>query len=411
MTHKAQSTGANKFGVFKQGKSPCYFVRIMFKGKRRKFSTQRTRKSEAEDKARAIMADLRSRGWEETISIHGLRKDSIPTNPTIDEFCKLYEELSTGFDKDLRKATTARYTRELRRICTRQKVSKIGSLDKSKIESFKLKYLNDAQKDQRDSDKAKRSLNGILRNAGSLFSKQALEGFQKRGLIIDNPFLGTKTKGIKLKAYSPLAREILNKIWEDAPKLRDGYPKKAEKVDNEFKHANLSAYLILLLELGLGLRRNEADKAEWTWISENREGNPVCEIRETSCFRPKSGRNRTVPIQTELYQALKEYQKDEDRFIIPSDCDTPDADLKNPTYYKYRCDNDHRVLVKWLKWKGVDDPKPCHRLRKEFGSNVATSLSLFYAQKYLGHSSPQVTSDYYAALTDLPAVQSFTPQS
>jgi len=41
-------------------------------------------------------------------------------------------------------------------------------------------------------------------------------------------------------------------------------------------------------------------------------------------------------------------------------------------------------------------------LRKEFGSYVATSFSLFHAQKLLGHSSPSVTSDYYAGLTGLP---------
>jgi len=41
-------------------------------------------------------------------------------------------------------------------------------------------------------------------------------------------------------------------------------------------------------------------------------------------------------------------------------------------------------------------------MRKEFGSYVATSFSRFHAQKLLGHSSPNVTSDYYAGLTALP---------
>jgi integrase len=52
--------------------------------------------------------------------------------------------------------------------------------------------------------------------------------------------------------------------------------------------------------------------------------------------------------------------------------------------------------------KGIVDDKPCHLLRKEFGSYVATSFGLFYAQKLLGHSSPEVTSSYYAGLTNLP---------
>ena len=47
---------------------------------------------------------------------------------------------------------------------------------------------------------------------------------------------------------------------------------------------------------------------------------------------------------------------------------------------------------------------PLHRLRKQFGSEVATGFGLFAAQKLLGHSSPMVTAKYYAAQTELPAL-------
>lgn len=36
---------------------------------------------------------------------------------------------------------------------------------------------------------------------------------------------------------------------------------------------------------------------------------------------------------------------------------------------------------------------------------VATCFCLFHAQKLLGHSTPAVTSAYYASLTDLPHLQ------
>lgn len=36
---------------------------------------------------------------------------------------------------------------------------------------------------------------------------------------------------------------------------------------------------------------------------------------------------------------------------------------------------------------------------------VATCFSLFHAQKLLVHSTPAVTSAYYASLTDLPYLQ------
>ena len=36
---------------------------------------------------------------------------------------------------------------------------------------------------------------------------------------------------------------------------------------------------------------------------------------------------------------------------------------------------------------------------------MATSFSLFHAQKLLGHSTPAVTAAYYASLTDLPHLE------
>ncbi len=38
-------------------------------------------------------------------------------------------------------------------------------------------------------------------------------------------------------------------------------------------------------------------------------------------------------------------------------------------------------------------------------NRVATSFSQLHAQKLLGHSTPAVTSAYYASLTDLPELQ------
>ncbi|MEA3188514.1 MAG: hypothetical protein QOD99_2344, partial [Chthoniobacter sp.] len=59
----------------------------------------------------------------------------------------------------------------------------------------------------------------------------------------------------------------------------------------------------------------------------------------------------------------------------------------------------------WLRAQGIKDAKPCHLLRKEFGSYVANAFGLFHAQKFLGHSSPAVTSSYYAGLIDLPELK------
>ena len=65
-----------------------------------------------------------------------------------------------------------------------------------------------------------------------------------------------------------------------------------------------------------------------------------------------------------------------------------------------------RIANTWLRERGVEAGEargnPLHRLRKQFGSEVATAFGLFNAQKLLGHSSPTTTAKYYAAQTNLP---------
>ena len=72
----------------------------------------------------------------------------------------------------------------------------------------------------------------------------------------------------------------------------------------------------------------------------------------------------------------------------------------------YRCRETLRIVNTWLRERGVEANEargnPLHRLRKQFGSEVATAFGLFNAQKLLGHSSPTTTAKYYAAQTNLP---------
>ena len=58
-------------------------------------------------------------------------------------------------------------------------------------------------------------------------------------------------------------------------------------------------------------------------------------------------------------------------------------------------------MNQWVQERGAES---FHTLRKEFGALVATSRGLFAASKILGHSSPQVTLNHYAAYLDVQAV-------
>lgn len=411
MGNKEQSSGANVFRLSKQKGSRYYSIRLMYRGKRRRFSTEQTTIKDARAKARAIMADIQSRGFEEAVSIHSKRRAEVPSNPSIAEFADLYRAVSTEFDRSPTRPTRERYIRSLIRIAEFAKVGRVTNFDDSKVEQFKAGYLLAGRQNGRSEQSMRTTLNGILRNAASLFSSQALQAFRRKGLELTNPFSGTQVRGIQIKTYSPLPRLLVNKIWQNSLKLRDGDPehnppsKDLRPRDSfDFRQPHHDAYSLLLLELGLGLRRNEADKAEWGWFFTDGDERRYIEIRETPFFVPKSKQSRVIPVDEALWDALAAVKKNP-RFIVEGPEPLPRLPETEPKSAVYRCDQAHRTLVAWLRGMGIDDPKPCHRLRKEFGSYVSTTFGLFHAQRFLGHSSPNVTSDYYAGLTDLPRIK------
>jgi hypothetical protein len=60
------------------------------------------------------------------------------------------------------------------------------------------------------------------------------------------------------------------------------------------------------LESGLGLRREEADKAQWDWFFTSRTGRRLIEVRKTEYFTPKGKRRRIIPVEQVLWDAIHE---------------------------------------------------------------------------------------------------------
>jgi len=403
----------------------------MVGGKRRRFSTGEATLKAAQSKASAIMADIKSRGFEAAVQFHAKRRDEIPTDPTIEEFCEIYQEVILLTDSPPSPISRQLYIRSIKRVCEGAGVRRISQLDYAAIEKFKQVYLTEALPQTskapsvdkpsrkktvaRDPASVRATLNGILRNAGAMFSKVLLQAYSAKGLTLTNPFADSKIKKVAIKAHSPFSREIVDHIWTAAPTLRFGDPSapapdlKASRRSTasiDFRRPYPSAFLILLLEIGLGLRRNEADKAEWAWVINTPDGRKFLEVKTSEGFTPKSKQSRVIPIDPMIWQTLEE-MKSGSPYIVPA----PSPKAKRPGIKRstvYRCEEAHRVLVAWLRKAGITDRKPCHALRKEFGSYIATRYSLFHAQKLLGHSSPAVTSAYYASLTDLPEISPST---
>lgn len=397
---------------------PTWQVRLFHQNREEWFNLDTANKEVAAIKARDIYGDLKALGWEQALAKH---KPRAPHREelTIEEFADLYRETLQKVEYPPTKQTAERYLKSLVFICGRVRVNRIANLTTEKVKLFVGDYLADGRKEGRDGESVKVSCNAVLRNAAALFSKQMLAEYQSAGLALVNPFIGQKLRRIQIKAYSPLRRELLDKIWQDASRLRDGDTeaqapvKQARKAgekrkrwtEPDFRNPQPGPYILLLLELGLGLRRHEADKAQWDWFFSDANGRHYIEVKATPYFTPKSKESRVIPVEQVLFDAIEATRNQVSPFIVPGRLPKRYDQTNTPKNLVYRCDQHHRTLAYWLRQRGITDDKPCHLLRKEFGSYVATAFGLFHAQRMLGHSSPAVTEAFYAGLTQMPELK------
>jgi hypothetical protein len=389
------------------------------------FNTGSANQAAASVLARDFYVSLIRHGWEATKA--KFKPVSAPKdNLTVEEFSETYRDSLKRVEYPPRPHTAARYLSSLKFICRQLRVTRIAGLTQEKVRKFIGDYLEQGGKDGRHEESIRVSCNSKLRNAGAVFSQQMLEQYKTVGLSLTNPIIGQKLRRIKLKSYSPMNRDLLNAIWRDAAKLRNGDPELPERTrirtggrknkrppgqkvkrwaEPDFHHPQSAPYVLLLLELGLGLRRHEADKAQWDWFNTDANGRHYIEVRATPYFTPKSKESRIIPVEKLLYEAIQATRDEVSPFIVPGRLPKRYERGKEPKNIVYRCDKDHRALAIWLRKHGIEDEKPCHLLRKEFGSYVATAFGLFHAQRMLGHSSPAVTEAFYAGLTSLPELK------
>lgn len=414
---------------------PDYQVRIKHLGRSAWFNLKTSNRTDAAFKARDVYIFLIANGWEAALNKFKPQAEK-PQNLTVNEFADVYRKKIELVEYPPLKRTVERYISCLLYICSLVKVRNIARLTTQKIKKFKLLYLKRGRDKGRDEDCIKITCNSHLRGAASLYSKQMLEEYKDDGIELANPFHGQRLRRIEIKPYTPLRRELLDEIWRDSIKLRDGDPdapappprnkggrpkinqapvnreKKCQRwKEPDWRKPHPEAYKILLLELGIGLRREESDKAEWDWMFISQDGRRCIEVRKTEFFTPKGKRRRILPVEEVLWDAILQTRGDLTRFIVPGKMPIKYTRETEPKGMNYRCEKHHRTLTAWLRKKGIKDSKPCHLLRKEFGSYVATAFGLFVAQRLLGHSSPSVTEAFYAGLTNLPELNHVKIQS
>jgi len=124
---------------------------------------------------------------------------------------------------------------------------------------------------------------------------------------------------------------------------------------------------IFLLAAMAGLRRNEIDKLPWSAF---RFDEGVIRIETTKFYRPKSHDSEAdVLVDPELLELFRGFHaRRTGEFVIESDQEPNHA----AHYDRYRCQDDIRALIAWLRAKGVTSKTPLHS--RSARNSEATSM-------------------------------------
>lgn len=397
---------------------PEWYCRLRHAGETKRVRLKSSDKKQAAEDALRLFRRLEVEGWTAVTN----RQARLPASPTIEQFCEQYRKAATSMERAPRPVTINLYCRCLRLICRFAGVKELRQLTRDAIEHGRDAYRAEARKNKRQDSAIQNTVSKVLRNAAACFSREARGILARNGVTVANPFADIRLTQ-EIQPVFSLPETIVQTIWGELPLLRDGDPtaaatakpsqrrKKAAgtaastaagKID--FRQPHPGSYAAVLLALGVGMRANEIDKCRWSWFQYNAKGECFVEIKEESDFKPKGGSARVIKIPREVHQALTDTRKDlASPFVLGGQENKADSVIAGENY---RSPEPLETANAWLRARGIEAAKkkgnPLHRLRKQFGSELATGFGLFAAQKALGHSSPSVTAKYYSAQTEQP---------
>ncbi len=211
----------------------------------------------------------------------------------------------------------------------------------------------------------KRSYNTLLKNAKSVFSNTAMAYYP------DN---------WSFEGLSYLRKEIFfNRVKKDYTLPETGLIKDTFDLMNTFTG---DQFVIMAMALHFGMRRKEIFYAKRKWFDIDSERCAVC-IEAEGNFKPKGGLGGYTAGSTGWGSKILD-ESDGFEFLVTDRSRGAEKTMKKVT--------DAMRSIGWTR------QSPLHELRKLYGSYLATTKGLYVAQSYLRHTSPSVTSQYYAKL-------------
>jgi integrase len=367
---------------------------IQHDGRREWFQLGTANKTEAAKKAAAVYASLRHKGWAPTLVEFKQRAVPKAADPTIGELFAAIRPVSRA-----NRATLTGYFGKFRKIAAdvnglvpakdrfdyhgdgnaawHKKVEaiRLSTVTPDKVQKWIRDFVSPHEKVPDQLRRAKNSANAYLRLGRSLFSEDIRKSLKDFPLPNPGPFDG-------VQPFEQGSMRYLSQI--DPAALFTAAKKELAKDQPQ-------EFMILLLGLVCGLRRNEIDKLLWSSIDFT---NGYVRVEATRYFQPKRETSiGRIAVEKEYMGLLeKHHSKSTSEFVIES----RNAPRMDSTYPHYRADKEFGKLSAWLRAKGFQDRKPIHTLRKEYGRIINEQHGIFQASRLLRHAGIQITAAHYA---------------
>ncbi len=287
---------------------------------------------------------VKSGGWESATLIHG----DFSTTP-IDALLEKFTTTAAG--RGLRPRSITEITKSLRSIAGALGAKRIGQLTPQRAQEWVTTEVASGANPA--------TVRSKIKAAACVFARASLRAMN---LTAVNPFRDIAKPRVETSPFKSPPREWITSLMATGLAELNGDQRRA-----------------FALALGAGLRWGEIITLEWSNVTSDG-------VRIESRFS-KSRRERIVPLGPAAKAAL-EADRQPAGTVIAGNCQLV-----------------HDNLCLWLRAHAVNDQKPCHYLRKCFGSLAVHQSGLFIASRLLGHAKIEQTASAYAgAVEKLPSV-------
>ncbi|QYY35452.1 MULTISPECIES: tyrosine-type recombinase/integrase [Cerasicoccaceae] len=395
--------------------SPEYEIYMSVGGKQQRFKLGTGNKEVAAEKALEIYMYNRANGAQATLEKYKQKKTVAVDDPTVGQFL---EEI--GRLRLIKQTTFTDYSRKFRTVVSgvfripadksrcyhrgeavkawRNRVDsiKISDLSASRIMQWRANYLDGLEQDPIAQRRGKATVTSLLRNSKALFSPKYVKHLTFK--LPQNPFDGLVIGGSTTRQYKSevdfmslanKAKEELYAELSDLPAIDDKQMRKSTIALNKAL-SKREQFKIILLCLGCGMRRSEADTLLWTNV--DFKSNKIrVEATEYGDVKGASS-ERVIDVDATVVELLAKFKEEASGSFVIESNRKPKPSVR---YHYYRCDHHFKRLIAWLHTQGITQRNAIHELRKEFGSQLTEQFGIYVASKALGHSEVTTTARSY----------------